>query len=327
MAERSTNFNKSFFSDFIKTLTQEDFITYPSHKEYDSLRNKIAKKNNLSTKNVFLAAGSGACIESLIHITSNSKTNIVSSFPCFPMYFVYADCYNSNFKKVDYGDDDASSIKKIINNIDDNTTLVILANPNSPYGDYKTKKEIKKLCDYTKKMKIILLIDEAYIDFAPSSCLGLIKEYDNLIISRTFSKAWGAAGIRIGYMLGNEKIIETISNVQQAYPISGPSVKFANFLLDNEYVVKEYAEKTVKERNKFCNLLKETGRYDVINSNTNFVHIHEKYDNNEKIKNILDKHNIACKFGATIPGDHRKTWIRISIGPNSTNLPFFKDML
>ena len=327
MAERSTNYEKLFFNKFLETLDQEDFITYPSHEDYDDLRKKIAQYHGFNYKNIFLGPGSGACIESLIHTVSNNKTNIVSSFPCFPMYFIYSDCHNSNFKRVEYDNNNVFSIEKMMSKIDEETSLVILANPNSPYGDFKSKKELYDICRFTKEKGIILLIDEAYVDFAPGDCLELARMFDNILISRTFSKGWGAAGIRIGYLIGNEKIIELISKVQQAYPISGPSLKFAKFLLENKEVFEKYSKRTVLERNKVCKILNETGKYDVLNSNTNFIHIHSTEGSNENMRKILEDSDIAFKFGAIVPGDPRKTWVRLSIGPDMTSLSFFKDLL
>lgn len=327
MAERSTNYSENFFADFLSTLSQEDFITYPSHKEYDNLRKKIANYHGFDYENIFLAAGSGACIESLMHVVANSESNIISSFPCFPMYFVYSDCYESNFKKVQYENNNIFSVNKIIEEIDNKTSLVILANPNSPYGDFKESKELEELCMYTLEKNITFLIDEAYVEFAPGNCLKLINKYKNVLVSRTFSKAWGAAGIRIGYLIGEKSMINNISNVQQAYPISGPSLRFAEYLLENDYEVKTYSENTVKERNKACQMLKGTNLYDVFNSHTNFIHIHERTGKNENLKKVLDESGIAYKFGAVMPGDDRKTWVRLSIGPNTTSLPFFRSLL
>lgn len=327
MAERSTNYSESFFNNFLNTLKQEDFITYPSHEEYDILREKIADYHGFKRENIFLAAGSGACIESLIHVAANEESNIISSFPCFPMYFVYSDCYNSNFKKIEYDNDNVFKIENLIEAIDEKTSLVILANPNSPYGDFKYSKELEDLCAYTCENNITFLIDEAYVEFSPSDCLDLVNKYSNVIISRTFSKAWGAAGIRVGYLIGQKSIIDSVSSVQQAYPISGPSLRFAEYILENDSEVKLYSEKTIQERNKACNMLRSTKMYDVFNSHTNFIHIHDKTEKNQNLKKVLDESGVAYKFGAVMPGDDRKTWVRLSIGPNTTTLPFFRRLL
>ena len=128
-------------------------------------------------------------------------------------------------------------------------------------------------------------------------------------------------------MIGHKKIIENISKVQQAYPISNTSIKFVKYLLENYQEVESYANDTIKERNLVCKILLETGKYDVLNSHTNFIHINEKSKGESKIVPVLEKHGIACKFNTKIPGDERANWVRLSIGPGMHNLPFFKELL
>jgi histidinol-phosphate/aromatic aminotransferase/cobyric acid decarboxylase-like protein len=118
-----------------------------------------------------------------------------------------------------------------------------------------------------------------------------------------------------------------ISNVQQAYPIAGASLKFAHYLIENKDVIEKYSKETIVERNNVCDLLLKTGKYDVLNSNTNFIHIHEKNNDNSTLISILNQYKVACKLNAVVPGDSRKTWVRLSIGPEMINLPFFEDML
>ena len=217
--------------------------------------------------------------------------------------------------------------------INENTRLAILTNPNSPYGDFRPVSEIEELCIKLKEKNIILLIDEAYIDFAPKSSVNLIKKHDNIIISKTFSKAWGAAGTRVGYMIANKKIINLLSNIQLTYPITGPSLKFINHLLDNTESIKDYVHATIQSRDKLCDLL-EANNYDVLRSHTNSIHFHEKKGDNQKSIKSLEDHGVAFKCGAkltgtmvTVPLDDRKTWIRLSVGPGIENSKFILNMI
>ena len=241
------------------------------------------------------------------------------------MYFVYADCYNVGFKRVHYDSNINLESSSLLEEIDENTRLVILANPNSPFGDYKDKGEIYKICEYTMKMGVTLLIDEAYVEFSPGTCIDLCKEFNNVVFSRTFSKALGGAGIRVGYLAGNSELINNVWNVQQAYPISGPSLKFANYILDNFSHVEKYISETVVEREFVVKSL--SGKYDVINSHTNFIHIHQKTGDNSETVNTLKRNGVGFKSGVTVPGDNRKNWIRISIGPGMSSLSFFKELV
>lgn len=320
MAERIFDFPKPLYDKFLKTLTQEDFIAYPSYAEYELLKEKIAKYNKLKSTNVFLSTGSGACIKALLEVTMNPGYNVVSPTPSYPMYGVYGNILGGDHIAVPYTTKNFS-LDDLINSVNENTRLVIISNPFSPIGDYKDIDQLKKICNYLKERNIIFLIDEAYVDFGPGTVLPLINEYDNVIISRTFSKAFGAAGIRVGYLLGNDKLIKLITKVQLTYPLSSTSVKFASFLLDNINEVEKYVTDSKLDRDELCDLLENKG-YDVIRSHTNSIHFHEGNGDNSETTSKLALHGLAFKSGnmktgtpVKVPGDNRETWIRLSIGP------------
>jgi len=320
MAERIFDFPKPLYNTFLKTLNQEDFIAYPSYAEYESLKEKIANYNKLKNTNVFLSTGSGACIKALLEVTMNPGYNVVSPTPSYPMYGVYGNILGGEHIAVPYTSKNFS-LDDLMNSVNKNTRLVVISNPFSPIGDYKDITQLRKICKYLKERNIIFLIDEAYVDFGPGTVLPLINEYDNVIISRTFSKAFGAAGIRVGYLLGNDKLIELITKVQLTYPLSSTSVKFASFLLDNINEVEKYAKDSKHDRDTLCDLLESKG-YDVIRSHTNSIHFHESKGDNSKTIKALSSQGLAFKSGnmktgtpVKVPGDNRETWIRLSIGP------------
>ncbi len=332
-AERLNNYNEKFFNDFLSTICQEDCITYPSYGDYRYLKEKIGENVGVNAENIFLGTGSGACIKDLIHVTCTQGSEIVSSFPCYPMYFVYGEAFGANFVKVPYEDNGSFELTSLVTAVNPNTRLVILTNPNSPYGDYRDPAELETLCAFLEALNIVLLIDEAYVDFAPNNCLSLINKYKNVIISRTFSKAWGAAGAGVGYLISNATLIDLVSRVQLTYPVTGMSLKFALFLLKNSDEVKRYAEATIRDRDILCDML-ENAEYDVLRSHTNTIHFHEKHGDNQRTIDILNKHNVSFKSGqmATgtpvfVPGDRRSTWIRLSVGPNIQNLDFIKEII
>jgi len=334
MAERTFSFPKKYFSKFMDTIVQEDFITYPSYAEYDSLKNDIARYNNVNMNNVYLSTGSGACIKSLCEITMNVESNVVSPVPCYPMYGIYGKLFGGKHIGVEYDDTVTFNLSKLIDSINDNTRLVVISNPFSPIGEYKTIDEIRELCVVCADKDIILLIDEAYVDFSPGTLLPLIKEFDNVVISRTFSKAFGAAGIRVGYLLGSKKLIDIVTKVQLTYPLSNVSVKFASYLLNNWDEVALYSYDTMRGRDTLCNLLAGSGGYDVINSHTNSIHFHEKDGDNSETVKIMNSYGLAFKSGdtktgtpVTIPGDDRRTWIRLSVGPDIDKMDFVGDLV
>tara|TARA_R110001592_G_scaffold188358_4_gene433542 strand:+ start:15261 stop:16355 length:1095 start_codon:yes stop_codon:yes gene_type:complete len=332
-AERIFDYNEKLFQDFISTLTQEDFITYPSYAEYAVLEDKLAKYLGVNQNNVSLATGSDSCIKDLIQITCTEGSEILSVSPCFPMYFVYGFGFGAKFTGIDYLEFKEKGVDAYLDHINENTRLAIFTNPGSPYGEYTDPAEISRLCKRLEEKGVILLVDEAYVDFSPGGCIPLLEQHSNMIISRTFSKGWGAAGTRVGYFIANEDLIDLVSKVKLTYPISCTSMKFASFLLDNSSMVEKYCNDTVRDRNKLCDLLEGAG-YDVVRAHTNTIHFHESDGDNSTTIDILDQHGISFKCGGRktgtavkVPGDMRTSWIRLSVGPDIHETKFIKQIL
>ena len=315
-SERSENFSAILFELFKKDLKQEDFAYYPNTKNF---KEKICDFYNVNTENLFLSDGSDIGIKSIFE-TFTTCGNIVTSEPSFPMYQVYTSLYNCSYKGIHYDVDTLElSIDKMLKFVDDDTDLIILANPNSPIGDYKTIDEIKPLLD----TNIPVLIDEAYIEFSgKESFIKYINDYPNLIVTRTFSKAFGAAGCRVGMTFSNPHYIENISKFRQMYEISGVSMKYCEFLLDNYNLVETYIEKVIEEKEKVVSMLKS---YEVVDSNCNWIHFNNQ-DDNEKTKEIFDKHKVLVKYCKLHPYGFRKNWCRMTIQPNLSSRPFLKEL-
>ena len=316
-SERSENFSEILFELFKKDLKQEDFAYYPNTKNF---KEKICEFYNVKTENLFLSDGSDVGIKSIFE-TFTTCGNIVTSEPSFPMYGVYASLYNCPYKGIHYDVDTLEfSIDNMLSFVDDDTELIILANPNSPIGDYKTFEEIKPLLD-TGKM---VLIDEAYIEFSgKESMIQYIDEYPNLIVTRTFSKGFGAAGCRVGMTFAHKDTIEPISKFRQMYEITGVSLKYCEFLLNNHHLVDTYIKEVVKEKKKVVSMLKH---YEVIDSNCNWIHFNNQ-DDNKKTKEIFDKHKVLVKYCKVHPYGFRDNWCRMTIQPGLSEQEFFKELI
>ena len=316
-SERSQPIPHSYYTKFLRSLKQEDFAYYPNTKNF---KEKICEFYNVKPENLFLSDGSDVGIKSIFE-TFTTCGNIVTSEPSFPMYGVYASLYNCPYRGINYDVDLLEfSIEHMLKFVNDETQLIILANPNSPIGDYKTFEEIKPLLD-TGKM---VLIDEAYIEFSgKESFIKYINDYPNLIITRTFSKGFGAAGCRVGMTFAHKDTIEPISKFRQMYEITGVSLKYCEFLLNNHHLVDTYIQEVVEEKKKVVSMLKH---YEVIDSDCNWIHFNNQ-DNNKKTKEILEKHKVLVKYCKLHHYGFRQNWCRMTIQPGLSEQEFFKELM
>ena len=200
-SERTTQISDELYQEFLGSLKQEDFFFYPNTQQF---REKLNTFFDVNDNQLFLSAGSDVGIKTIIEAFTDGG-RVISSDPSFPMYRIYSQLYNCEYFGIPHEKDYTISMEKILSNITYDTDLIILANPNSPMGEYKSFDEIIPLLE----QDVPVLIDEAYIEF--SDCESVVKyidEYPNLIVTRTFSKGFGAAGSRVGMVFSNEENID-----------------------------------------------------------------------------------------------------------------------
>lgn len=320
-SERIFRFEKEFFDKFLDSLTQEDFIAYP---ETAPLIERLCRYHNIKEENLFLTPGSDPAIKAFFEIAVQPGDEVIITKPCFPMYKVYGKLFNAKLIEVSYKPNLTFDFECMLNSITDKTSLVLLANPNSPIGNFLEADFVEQLVARANKYGIPILIDEAYYEYSSGTSMDLIKKYNNLGVSRTFSKALGGAGIRIGYVVGSRELIKNLSKWRLMYEINQVGVKFTTYLLDNIEIVLDYAAQTKKERELLVEMLVARG-YDVISSEGNWIHFHGK-EHNAKALGILKKHNVLFKDNTKIPFDKRNDWIRLTVGPGLSQTPYMNDI-
>ena len=174
-----------FFSSVINKITPEYIATYPVK---DSLVTKIAKVNKLKFENVSITAGSDEAMRLIFQCFGEPGKTILTVTPTFEMYDVYANMFGMRHCAVEYESDFSVKTSKIVENITSDVAIIVLLNPNSPIGTIYEEKNVREILDQAKRVGALVLIDEAYHYFYENTLFPLIKEYDNLLIIRTFSK-------------------------------------------------------------------------------------------------------------------------------------------
>jgi histidinol-phosphate aminotransferase len=199
----------------IRKLKPEDYATYP---EYEGLNKSISKYCKIKPNEVLATNGSDDAIKLIIDcfIDNNDESIIIE--PTFGMYKFYLTVASAKITKLEYNEDLAFPTKNILKNVNKKTKLIVLCNPNNPTGTSIKKQDIIKILEKAKNS--VLLVDEAYYEFSKETVKDLINKYSNLIITRTFSKAFGLAGLRAGYIISNKNIINILSKAYSPYALN-----------------------------------------------------------------------------------------------------------
>ena len=206
-----------------------DFTKY-SEVVSDSLRKKIGKRYGFGKDEVLLGAGASDLLHLCYTSFLNPMEEVVLPETTFPPLEFLAILTHGHPRFIPMSknlDLDYSSIYKVINH---RTKMMVLCNPNNPTGKQLKIAEIEELV--TKYKDIVFVMDEANIDFGGESFLSLIKKYDNILVLRSFSKGFGLAGLRIGFIIGNKDLIYAMKRRQTPFAVNIYAQKFAEIALD-----------------------------------------------------------------------------------------------
>ena len=307
--ERVSNFTSKIINKI--QLDSFDLTAYP---ETGRIYEQLSKINQLSKENFVLTAGSEfgirMCFE---YFCTNKKKKIITLERTFGMVEVDSRLCNLKQIKIKYDKKFRLNLQKLYKQINKNISLIILANPNSPTGTIIEETSIISILNKSRQLNIPVLIDEAYEGFYRPSCLKLIKKFSNLIILRTFSKSFGLAGLRAGYLISNTSLIKELYKYKPMYEINSAASKAVLFLLKNQRFVKDYISQTLIGKLFFEKALKKL-RIPFLKTYANFIHI-KLGTKKEKIERELKKIKILTRKGPGVDG--YEDYLRITLGPKN----------
>lgn len=273
----------------------------------DILVNSLAKRYKVKPSQVFVGVGSDDVISMAFLTFFNSDKPILFPDITYSFYDVWADVYKIPYKTMPL--DDNFRINKT--DYFQENGGIIFPNPNAPTGVYESNEMIEEIVKANKNS--IVIIDEAYIDFGGESCIGLTEKYDNLLVVQTFSKSRSMAGMRIGYAIGNEKIIKYMNDVKfsiNSYTMNHVTqVCGAAAVEDEEYFI-ETIKKITDVRENTKKELKKLG-FTFTDSKSNFLFVAHDKVKAETIFNELKSRKIYVRYWNK---PRINNYLRISIG-------------
>jgi histidinol-phosphate aminotransferase len=212
--------------------TSEDrYRRYPDPYQA-ALKHRIGEIKGITPSRIFLGNGSDEPIDLLIRAFCNpGKDKILITPPTYGMYEVSASINDAGIVKVPLTKSYTLDIKNILEAIEPGLKLIFLCSPNNPTGNCMNTEHMLEI---VKKFQGLVVIDEAYIDFSKQkSFIAQLKNFQNLIILQTFSKAWGLASLRLGMAFADEEILAVLNMIKPPYNINGATQELALKALDN----------------------------------------------------------------------------------------------
>ena len=221
---------------------------YPDPLQCD-LKKELARIKKVDSEHIFLGNGSDEAIDLVFRaFCEPGEDNVVAIDPTYGMYQVCADVNNVEYRKVLLDEDFQFSADKLLAATDEHTKLIFLCSPNNPTGNDLLRTEIEKVLN---RFEGLVVLDEAYNDFSEApSFLANLKEYPNLVVLQTFSKAWGCAAIRLGMAFASVDIINILNKIKYPYNVNDLTQKQGMQMLHKHDEIERWV-KTLKEERDY----------------------------------------------------------------------------
>jgi len=238
----------------INNIKEEEIAAYP---EYSKFKSKLANKLKVKPEQLMITNATDEAIMLVMQTYVEKGDEIILPVPTFAMFKFYAQLAEAKIKEVLYRDDLRFPVKKMISAITKKTRLVVLCNPNNPTGSLIEKNDVIKIIEKAQRSDALVLLDEAYYQYSGLECLDLINQFDNLIIIRTFSKAYGLGGLRLGYMAADSGVIKNLLKVGSPYSVNTVAMVAASVAIDDEDYVNWYVNEVKKAKKLIYEELKK----------------------------------------------------------------------
>lgn len=285
--------NPKPFLPAVKAVREEaKKINYYPDAKRERLTNFISKTKKIDTKNIYISNGIAGAINIIIPMYADKKSEIILISPTYPVYKIAAKNLKYKIKEILLEKDFSLDVNKIIKSITKYTKFIVIVNPNNPTGNILiSNKDLEKILKATKGF---VIVDEAYFEFAEEnsiknkSALQLFKKYKNLIVFRSFSKAYGLAGLRIGYVFADKEVIQKIKEIGEngnIFKVNRLALSAAESVFQNKSLAKKYIKDFVDTKKEFEKQISKIEGIKVLESNTSFTLF--KFD--KPIKTIPEK--------------------------------------
>jgi len=317
------NFNENLFlskkklTDIIKVVAKEcDLRIYPQ-EEQNKLKQSISRQLKVPFDSIVIGNASDELIDRISRLFLEKGETAVSIAPTFPVFKYCAKRQGANYLTIPLLENFRLNIKQLLSSFSTKTSMLYLCSPNNPTGTQFNKEEIETLIN---KFPGIVVLDEAYAEYANYSLISKVNDFENLIILRTFSKAFGLAALRLGYAVTNS----TLSNIlieksPLPFPVSSFTLNMGKKLMENFNIVSQSVDELKREREKLIKKLNQINGIKAFNSQANFVFFAVNKPYEMVYQTLLNKGLLIKKIGKIL---HLDNCLRTTVG-----LPWMNEKL
>jgi histidinol-phosphate aminotransferase len=246
-------------------LSADALSVYP---EYEKALPRLARHFAVAPTELTLTNGTDEAIQLVVNTYVNPGDRVLILRPTYAMYRFYAQVIGADVVEVNYRHDLSFPDRELLSKINSRTRAVFLANPNNPTGTSASPGQLKALLRAAPRAA--MMVDEAYFEFSRQTVLPWIRKFSNLFVSRTFSKAYGLAGLRMGCLFSIERNIAAIRKGQSPYSVNVSAVTAALEAVRDRAFIRRYVAEVLRARKVLCVELTRLG-WNYFPSDANFI--------------------------------------------------------
>jgi len=288
-------------------ISPEQLRRYPAPAGA-AFQQAAAKVNGVAPDYIMCCNGGDELLTIAFRAFADRNRPVAYPVPTYSLYPVLAKLQNCTAIEIPF-DGEFNLPAKLAGT---DAALTIVCNPNAPSGTFISANELASLAD---ELNGVLLIDEAYVDFAEENCSGLVKDFDNVIILRSMSKGYSLAGVRFGYAIAQPHLIEGLMKLKDSYNVDTVAVAVAAAAIKDRNCFKKNVDKVKKERKRLTEKLRAL-KFEVPDSFANFVLAETKNCDAGRIYDKLAQRNIYVRY-FNLAGLKNK--LRITVGTCEQN--------
>ncbi len=314
------NANENFFvpQSFLRNILEDvaenlDPRLYPQREE-ELLVGALEDYTGFPSDWIVTGNGADPIIEYITKAFLKNSEEALSISPTFPMYRIIVRAQGNTFNEVLLNNNFSLNVDKIRKAINPRTVLCFICSPNNPTANQFNKANI---CRIIEEFSGIVILDEAYVEFAPQTITKLVNEFENLIVLRTFSKIFGLAGLRVGYSIAQPRISASLRKMQLPYNSNTFSQRVAVRILKEKAIINDALIRLKEERTSFIQRLNTIQGITAYNSDTNFILAKTNRSSDHIYNRLLNRKILVRKIGKIMG---YKGYIRITVGLPEMNM-------
>ncbi len=285
-----------------------DLNGYPNTYS-DGLRQALAELYGLDSDNIIAGNGSDEMLDVIFKTFMDMSDNSVVPVPSYTLYDYFVKLNGGRAIEVDLTDDFQLDVDAMVRQ---NAKVAIMPSPNNPTGNCFRTKDIE---DILSRFNGVVVVDEAYTEYADESFIKRVEEFDNLVVIRTFSKAYAMAALRVGYAVTNKKLADMMISVKIPYSLNMVSEGAAIAAVKDQDFVKRSVEMVKEQRPKLDAGLRKLG-FETFPSDSNFILARSPIDHKVLVNGLKERGVLIRDFGAK---RRTENCVRTTVGTEEHN--------